>query len=113
MNKKTMMKKAIIWLSYDLGLDGDYNGMYYFLDKYKSKECGDNIGIFSFQFSKDLPKELMSELRKYVKLRDFDRIYVVSSNENKKVTLAAFLSGKRKIAPWNGYSQPINDINDL
>lgn len=107
------MKKSTIWLSYDLGLDGDYNGIYYFLDTYKSKECGDSTAIFEYEFDKNVSKELESEIRRTVKLRNTDRIYVIFMSKDKKVTSAGFLSGKRKIAPWNGYAQPISDINDF
>ncbi len=39
------MENRIIWLSYDLGIQGDYPSLYEWLDKHQAKECGDNFDI--------------------------------------------------------------------
>ena len=44
------MKQAI-WLSYDLGVRGDYEGLYAWLDKHQAKECGDNIAYFVYGYT--------------------------------------------------------------
>ena len=43
------MVKQLVWLSFDLGVNGDYDGMYTWLDAYKAKECGDSMATFFFQ----------------------------------------------------------------
>ena len=35
------MQEQMIWLSYDLGVDGDYENLYAWLDHKEAKECGD------------------------------------------------------------------------
>lgn len=32
-----------IWISYDLGADGDYAGMYTWLDRHNAVECGNSM----------------------------------------------------------------------
>jgi len=40
--------KQTIWISYDLGLQGDYPGLYRWLDLHKAKECV-NSSNYTFQ----------------------------------------------------------------
>ena len=35
--------KKFIWLSYDLGIGGDYESLYSWLDNHEAKECGDSV----------------------------------------------------------------------
>ncbi|RLD55990.1 MAG: hypothetical protein DRJ05_12045 [Bacteroidetes bacterium] len=106
------MKKAKIWLSYDLGVDGDYNGMYYFLDEHEAKECGDSIGIFSFEYENDVINELKTEIKEEIQLRKSDRVYVIVY-KGKEIAKAGFIFGKRKITPWHGYAQTVEDVLDI
>jgi hypothetical protein len=34
------------WLSFDLGLQGDYDNLYAWLDKQGAQECGDSVATF-------------------------------------------------------------------
>jgi hypothetical protein len=54
--------KSIIWLSFDLGVRGDYEGLYEFLDTHGAKECGDSLGFMNYEFKKDLITELEKDL---------------------------------------------------
>ncbi len=49
--------KKTFWITYDLGIRGDYNSLYKWLDKYKAKECGNGVAVFSYKLSTDDPKE--------------------------------------------------------
>ena len=99
-----MVKKRTFWLSYDLGLRGNYNGLYRWLDKYKAKECGDSIAVFEYELKTDDPKEeLKSELLENVEFNKTDRIYLIWRDSSKKVNRGSFIVGNRKPAPWEGY----------
>lgn len=39
--------RNVLWISYDLGSDGDYDGIYTFLGKYEAVECGDSVARIS------------------------------------------------------------------
>ena len=41
-----------IWLSYDLGIRGDYESLYSWLDDHEAKECGDSVAFLSFLYEK-------------------------------------------------------------
>ena len=41
------MSKARFWLSYDLGINGDYDGLYRWLDRQGAKECGSSMAYIS------------------------------------------------------------------
>ena len=43
-----------VWLSYDLGVRGDYEGLFEFLAGAGAKECGSNLGVFSFPVKQDV-----------------------------------------------------------
>lgn len=41
--------RALIWLSFDLGIRGDFEGMYQFLGEHNARECGDSMASFWFE----------------------------------------------------------------
>jgi hypothetical protein len=55
--------KKIAWMSFDLGVQGDYEGLYRWLDAQGARECGDNLALFSFASKKDLPAEVKARRR--------------------------------------------------
>jgi hypothetical protein len=100
-----------VWLSYDLGIDGDYENLYSWLDSKEAVECGDSCASFFYSFRKDLVQELLKELKASVELRSKDRIYIISVRGNK--IFGKFIYGKRKRAPWAGYAvEPGEEIMD-
>ncbi len=72
--------KTPIWISYDLEVRGDYEGMYTFLDTYHARECGDSIALLSFEYEDDLIAELKAKIWEYVDLHPRSRIYVCGSS---------------------------------
>jgi hypothetical protein len=42
------MKKIAIWLTYDLGVGGDFEGLYSWLDDKEAIECGNNNAYFKY-----------------------------------------------------------------
>ena len=104
----TTVYKAI-WLSYDLGLGGDYPGLYKWLDNHNALECGDSLAFLSFEIKQDRLKDLLTILKeditKTVALRAGDRLYVVYREvEGSKYRVKGnFICGKRKSNPWEGY----------
>ena len=99
-----------IWLSYDLGVDGDYEGLYYWLDNNSSKECGDSVAFFKYKYKSDILIELAKDIKNQVKLRKKDRIYVIYLDG--KSHKGRFIFGNRKRAPWEGYAAIGEEITD-
>ncbi len=110
--------KKIIYLTYDLGVNGDYTGMYTWLAKLDAQECGENSCRFVYEFktvnhddSNDDTKKALTELQEEVKqnvnLKANDRIYVSSDFfvKDEKRLVGAFIVGKRKQNPWQGYKK--------
>jgi hypothetical protein len=96
--------EQLIWLSYDLGVDGDYNGLYTWLDSNKARECGDSIAaIMNYQYESDISTELLKDLKESVKLRKSDRIYLIYKKDGGDYK-GKFLYGHRKRSPWEGYA---------
>jgi hypothetical protein len=103
-------KRAFVWMSYDLGIQGDYEGLYRWLAGHEAKECGDGMAAFSFAYRADLIKELTADLKKNVDVKKRARIYVVSQKDEKPV--GKFVIGGRKDAPWTGYAVQSDDGED-
>ena len=40
------MKQKAVWISFDLGVQGDYEGLYRWLDSFDARECGENLVLF-------------------------------------------------------------------
>lgn len=103
-----------VWLSFDLGVSGDYEGMYAWLDEKGAKECGDSVASFMFPGDNgDLVASLKSELENEVKLNKRSRIYVVYNHGGKYK--GKFVVGGRKNPPWDGYGihEDAGDDEDL
>lgn len=94
--------KRIVWITFDLGVRGDYEGLYEWLDGRRAKECGDSAAVLQYDVKSDLVAELKRELKKAVNLTKRSRIYVIYTDESSRIK-GSFLFGKRKQAPWTGY----------
>lgn len=94
------MKKTV-WLSFDLGVGGDYENLYAWLDDHAAKECGDGLAVVEYQAEGDVLDSLKEDLCKQISFSKKDRVYAVWRDADK--TRGRFLVGKRKFAPWEGY----------
>jgi len=108
-----MSTNKAIWISYDFGLKGDYNGLYTWLDNNSAKECGIGLAYCLYDVSnlgidrsdKKLVDKLAVDIRKSVKLSRTDRIYIIWKDSNTDKIKGEFINGARKQAPWEGYGQ--------
>ena len=107
------MKKAV-WISYDLGIKGDYQGLYSWLDDHKAVECGNSIAYIQFEVKTDLIKELTEELNLNVDFKAGDRVYIVRREVDglKTSIKGSFIKGKRKSNPWEGYGTSVDNSID-
>ena len=99
----TDMNKTI-WLSYDLGVKGDYSSLYSWLDNHNAVECGDNVAVFKYDApdEESLPDKLKNDLASNVTFGKSDRIYIIWKNKQ-GLNKGRFIVGKRKASPWQGY----------
>lgn len=97
-------KTEAIWISYDLGAIGDYEGLYAWLDSHGAKECGDSVAFLrQYEYTGDLPESLRRDLGEAVRLVKHNRIYVAYQDASGKLK-GKFLFGRRKRAPWEGFA---------
>lgn len=89
-------KRLRYWLSFDLGLQGDYQELYEWLDAMNAKECGDSVATFR---STKTREQLVRELVNLIDSNKKARAYIISRKQGGK-----FILGKRKAAAWAGYS---------
>jgi hypothetical protein len=85
------------WLSFDLGLQGDYEGLYGWLDKQNAKECGGGVATFVSRKTRD---QIVRELSGILDQKRKPRIYIITRSLGGK-----FLFGRRVVPPWLGYAQ--------
>ena len=110
------MKKPV-WISYDLSVKGDYEGLYTWLDDHEAKECGDSNAFFLWDDIGigDIPSQVKESL-----LLSFsydgkkDRIYILyeKEKEGKKTIGGKFILGKRKANPWTGFGSSKEEDHD-
>jgi len=101
--KKSSIKSAI-WVSYDLGVQGDYPGIYSWLDEHQAIECGDNLAFLNYEYSGSLLEALTADLKKSVEMTKRTRIYVIYRDQETKKMKGNFIFGGRKAAPWSGFA---------
>ena len=92
-----------IWIAFDFGIKGDYEGMYSWLDDHNAKECGNNIAFLNYEIEKDkyIIDNLKEDLSGSIVISKRDRIYVIWLRDNQME--GQLLFGKRKASPWTGY----------
>jgi len=104
--------KSFIWMSFDLGVRGDFEGMYGFLDAHNAKECGDSVGVFWYEYKKDLIGDLKKDLQASMSLDRRSRVYVVYQSSKGK-HIGKFIIGKRKAPPWAGFGPSEGEEEDI
>ena len=105
------MKKAI-WISYDLGVRGDYEGLYTWLDEHAAIECGDNLAFLKYESSDDLINTIKTDIENSVEVNKKTRVYVIwRDNETKKMK-GRFILGTRKSPPWTGYAAVGSEVDE-
>ena len=105
------MKNAI-WISYDLGVRGDYEGMYTWLDEHGAKECGDGLAFVNYDYKKELIKDLKADLKAAVEMNKKTRVYTIHLDPATKKMKGTFLFGGRKAAPWAGFAGGVQQEED-
>jgi len=96
--------KSAIWISYDLGVQGDYEGIYAWLDQHDAKECGDSLAFLNYEYSTALLEDLKNDLESAVKIPKRARIYVIYRDRVSGRNKGNFVVGGRKAAPWSGFA---------
>lgn len=91
------------WLIFDLGLRGNYEGLYVWLDKMQAKECGDNVATFITEKTR---KEIKKELSKL--LDENARAYFIDLKDSK----GGFIKGGREKALWAGYGKEQVEVEE-
>ena len=94
------MKKSF-FISFDLGITGDYDALYAWLDDNSAIECGDSLAFLTISYTGDFLEFLKKELKTNLDLGKRNRFYIIWRDGEK--LRGKFLFGKRKAAPWEGY----------
>lgn len=115
------MKTVAIWLTYDMGVGGDFQGVYSWLDDHKAIECGNNNAFIKYQYPDTIETDqafatyIKEDLEKRIKFKPGNRIYIMrkafDSTRNGK-TMGSFIIGKRKASPWEGFGEKTENSID-
>lgn len=103
-------------LNFDLGIRGDYDNLYIFLDKNNAIDCGNSNCVFQYKFSgsdlnyDDKFNQILDSINKVVTFSKNDRIYVIVHNEEGNPK-GKFIIGQRKTPVWDGYAIKEDDDN--
>lgn len=105
-----MKQSNFVVLNFDLGIRGDYDNLYLFLDSNKALDCGNSNCAFEYHFKgsnldhEEKFKQLKEDIEKLVSFSKHDRIYAIVHNEE-GVPRGKFLFGQRKTPIWDGYAK--------
>lgn len=94
--KANEIAKSRYWISFDLGLMGDYSHVYEWLDSLDAKECGPGVATIASSKSRD---QLAAEIQRLFKGAPRARAYIISMKQGGR-----FVAGGRKAAPWEGFA---------
>lgn len=109
------MNKKRIWLTYDLGISGDYESLFTWLDNHNAVECGNCVATLEYDFTstpeEDSPaalnvlfQELQKDLSDSVQFNGKSRIYVLTYLKEISLAGGTYIIGSRKPSPWAGYA---------
>ena len=93
--------KSLVWLSFDLGVSGDYEGMYAWLDEKEAKECGNSVACFWCEHDGEVTDTIKTEIQDRISLNKRSRIYLAYRDDSG--LKGRFIVGRRKSPPWDGY----------
>ena len=103
-------------LNYDLGLKGDYQSLYRFLDNHDALDCGNFNSALEIEVSKDdfdvIVEEVTDSIRKVVEFSQSDRIYITVTDSSNQMR-GRFINGNRKRAVWEGYGDVAPSDSDV
>ena len=104
---------STIWISYDLGVSGDYEGIYAWLDDHDALECGSSVAFVKHydHGNEDLMDALKTDIQGAVNLDKRSRIYVIRRTETGRQK-GGYLLGRRKGSPWDGYGHQMETLDD-
>jgi hypothetical protein len=88
--------KTRYWISFDLGLMGNYGGVYEWLDSLGAQECGPGVATITSTKPRD---QLAAEIQGILKGAPRARAYIISMKQGGR-----FVAGGRKGAPWDGFA---------
>lgn len=92
------------WLSFDLGLRGNYEELYQWLDAAGSQECGNDVATFVMNKTRE---QITAELSKI--LGTNPRIYLIGRGKKGRVAGRFVLGRRKKRPPWSGYAAAETD----
>jgi hypothetical protein len=98
------MVASTVWISYDLGVRGDYEALYAWLDAHGAKECGDSLAVLTFSHEGSMIDKLRADLKKSVTTDKRTRIYVIYRDQASGKNKGRFIFGSRRAAAWTGYA---------
>lgn len=109
--------KKYIWMSYDLGVQGDYDHIYAWLDNHGALECGDSMAYFEYEIphkmnDSEFLDTIKSDLEKTISFNPGNRVYVIRYDPEENKYYGKFIIGRRKASPWEGYGDKTEHIDD-
>jgi len=101
------------WLSFDLGLTSDRDGLFKWLDEIEAEECGFGVAVFRYiPQTSDPVTEVRDLILKQVKLEKRDRLYLIwKDDEPPHAAKGKFIFGSRRGAPWKGYALKSEEVD--
>ncbi len=105
--------KSRIWLSYELGLRGDYEGLYAWLDQNDAKECCDNLAFLEYEHDGELLHSLKKEMENAFEISKKSRFYVIFRDHETDELKGKFIFGSRKAPRWKGFAYDGQDEEDV
>ena len=106
--------KRIYWPSYDLGVGGDYEKLYEWLDDHDAKPCGQSVAFFTYECQRrdiDIDEALKQELTRLLELRPNNKLYIIRPKDDDK-PVGTYIYGRRPSSPWEGYGKKPNGNDD-
>ena len=109
-----MVTENWVILNFDLGIKGDYESLYRYLDNINALDCGNSNAVFQFNFSKENLSysekldEIKKSLESSITFKNGNRIYCIVHNQ-KGIPRGAFLFGHRQRPIWEGYGNKTKD----
>jgi hypothetical protein len=102
--------RKLVWMSYDLGIRGDYESLYAWLDEHDAKECGDSVACFYYEYKDNVAEELKHDLEETIDVTKKTRVYLIFFDSQKGK--GEFLFGNRRSSPWVGYAEEESEADE-
>lgn len=110
-SKEPFLSAHTVWITFDLGNDGDYEGLYAWLDAHDANGCGESVAVLAYDCEGSIPDKIRDDLTLSIGVDADTVVYVIYRDPTTNENRGAFIFGERSVPVWNGFASSPRNVD--